>query len=286
MERILIVGGSGYVGRTLISLLRERGLDVRPTFFKHPKALGSDARLLDVRDPQGAFRILKETSPGVIFHLAYDMKDLEGSVVRGTRNLLEAWTALGKQGRFFYMSTDMVFDGENPPYRESDLPRPITPYGQAKLKAESMALGAGAMVLRTSLVYGLEPPDPRTEDLKRGLTQGRFDYPYFEDEMRSAVFVEDLCLAMAELALTQRSLPKVLHVAGPRPLSRYELACHLARALGFEPGLVPRARLSQSDLLRPRDLSLDVSLACRLLPSRLRTVEEVLGNPGQDSGGP
>jgi len=285
MERILIVGGSGYVGRFLLGIFRKRGFDAQPTFFRHPEALGSDAILLDVRDREGVFRVLKAISPSVIFQLAYDMEDLEGSVLKGTRNLLEAWAALGRQGRFFYMSTDMVFDGENPPYRESDQPRPLTPYGEAKLKAEAMALGAGAMVLRTSLVYGLEPPDPRTEALKRGLTQGRFDYPYFEDEMRSAVFVEDLCMAMAELAETQRSLPQVLHLAGPRPLSRYELACHLARALGFQPGLVPRARLSQSHLLRPRDLSLDVSLACRLLSFPLRQVEDALGDPGQDSGG-
>ncbi len=276
MARVLIVGASGYVGTFLLGLLRRKALEVLPTFFRHPTTQGSDERFLDVRDPKGVQALLREFRPHVIFHLAYDMEDLDGSVVRGTRNLLDAWTSTGRQGRFFYMSTDMVFDGENPPYQETDLPRPVIPYGEAKLKAELMALEAGAHVLRSSLVYGLSPMDPRTESLRLGLIRGVFHYPYFEDEMRSAIALEDLCFAMAQLAFAEGPIPPIVHLAGPESLSRYCLACLLAEAMGFDPGPIPRARLGDTLMPRPRDLTLEVSLAARLLGWSPRSAKEAL----------
>ncbi len=34
--------------------------------------------------------------------------------------------------RLIYLSTDAVFDGESGPYKESDIPSPVWPYGVAK----------------------------------------------------------------------------------------------------------------------------------------------------------
>ncbi len=275
--RVLIVGGSGYLGRHLLALLRKQGLEVWATFLRNPVSMESNARFLDIRDSAQVSRLLTELEPQVIFHLAYDMQDLEGSVVQGTRNLLAAWETLGGGRRFFYLSTDMVFDGENPPYGEEDSPRPITSYGRAKLKAEAMALQAGAHVLRTSLVYGLNPPDPRTQSLMKGFRTGAFDYPYFEDEIRSAVFIEELCAAMAQMVLTHSPLPPVLHIAGSHSVSRYFLACLLARAMCLDPQQVPRARLRESPTPRPKDLTLKVSLASKLLGWSPRSAQELLG---------
>ena len=247
-----------------------------PTFLRHKGDLGANARPLDVRDRQEVRRVLKEAAPQVIFHLAYDMQDLEGTVVEGSRNLLEEWGNLREPGLFLHMSTDMVFDGENGPYSEGDLPRPLTPYGLAKLEAETLALKAGARVIRISLVYGFNPLDPRTASLQKGLREGRFDYPYFEDEVRCPIFLQDLCLALVEMAAMAGPLPQILHLAGPVAMSRYSLACHLAQALGWDPVLVPRARLAGSGLVRPRDLRLDSSAARGLLSWSPRSVEEVL----------
>ena len=39
-----------------------------------------------------------------------------------------------------YISTDYVFDGKNPPYRESDEPNPLNFYGKSKLDGEKVVL--------------------------------------------------------------------------------------------------------------------------------------------------
>lgn len=276
MAGVLLVGASSYVGRGLLACLEQRGWDVCPTFFRHPQALGCRARSLDVRDREAVLALLQEARPQLVFHLAYDMEDLEGSVVRGTLNLLEGWKAVGNPGPFIFISTDMVFDGESAPYREGDPPKPITDYGRAKRKAELLAMDAGATVVRTSLVYGWNPPDSRTASLLKGLRGKGFDYPYFVDEIRSPIFQEDLCQALAELAGMEMPLPPILHLAGPHSLSRYAMACQVARALKKEPALLPKARLADSGLVRPRDLSLDASMARRLLSFKPRSIQEAL----------
>ncbi len=39
-----------------------------------------------------------------------------------------------------YISTDYVFDGENPPFKEEDPCSPLNDYGQLKLDGEKIAL--------------------------------------------------------------------------------------------------------------------------------------------------
>ncbi len=44
---------------------------------------------------------------------------------------------LAKENIFFILiSTDYVFDGKNPPYKEDDTPNPLQAYGKSKYEAE------------------------------------------------------------------------------------------------------------------------------------------------------
>ena len=212
----------------------------------------------------------------MVFHLAYDLRDLEGTVVRGTENLLAAREKYCCECGFIYVSTDAVFDGESGPYGEEDVPTPIWEYGRVKRQAEVAVLTAGGTVVRNSLVYGFDPLDPRTEELKEGLESGNFEYPYFEDEIRCPIHVEDLCGALMELGEMGQDAPQILHVAGPEVVTRYDFAVRLARRMGYDPERVPKGRLSEAGTVRPRDLTLDTSLSQAILRARMRPLEEVL----------
>ena len=55
-----------------------------------------------------------------------------------------------------YISTDYVFDGENPPYNVNDKPNPLNFYGKSKLGGEEAVRQADpqAVVLRVPVLYG------------------------------------------------------------------------------------------------------------------------------------
>lgn len=273
--RVLIVGASGYVGRCLCKTL-SKSYRVFGTFYRKPVSFEGERICLDIRDEVAVQNLVGQIRPDIIFHLAWDLNDLEGCIVEGTRNLLRAGSERCSTSRFIFISTDAVFDGENGPYKESDIPRPVWPYGVAKRSAEIAVLDAGGVVVRTSLVYGFDPMDPRTKILLEGLKTGIWKYPYFADEIRCPIFVEDLCGALFELAYADNNEMNILHIAGPEVISRYEFACKLARFLEHDPERIPRGIKSDSGEIRPLRLSMDISLAKTLLKTKLRSIAQVV----------
>jgi dTDP-4-dehydrorhamnose reductase len=281
--RLLITGGSGFIGGCLIR--RAASEHLAATYLRsQPPAGPATWYRLDVRDRAAVLGCIRAARPAVVIHTAYDKADPQAAIVRGTAHVVTAAQDAG--ARVLLISTDMVFDGRRGAYREEDAPSPITEYGRAKAIAERAALGAGGVVVRTSLVYRVHPPDPTNYALLHTpLRQGRTPL-LFTDEYRCPILVDDLADALLELAAWRpsqwASLPAggVLHIAGPDRLDRYTFACHLAPHFGIDPARLQAATLSTSHLVRPADCSLDTSRARTLLRTRLRSVHDILRTTG------
>jgi UDP-glucose 4-epimerase len=174
----LVTGGTGKVGRRLVTALLEQGADVS-VLTRHPRTARSlwPGKPLQIR---GADLTDSSTLGGrldgieLVFHLAsYSPAPRESDVyqaathwpvtVEGTRNLLDAALAVGVR-RIVYLSSVKVM-GEgigagDGPVDESTPPAPDTLYGRAKLEAERSILAIGesgtmqVCVLRSPMVYG------------------------------------------------------------------------------------------------------------------------------------
>lgn len=280
---LLITGGSGYLGREIA--LRAVGSSPRrrvyATFLSHPLQLpGVMTCALDLRDERAVIDLVARLQPGVIIHTAAIMgadgllpADRPGEAwslnVEGSAYLAASAARLG--ARLIHLSTDVIFDGEHAPYDESSVPQPRHRYGASKLAAEGAVAAAcpNHVLVRTSLIYGFNPVDPRT----RAVLQGQMNR-LFVDEYRNPVWVCDLAEALLELGATDYA--GTLNVAGPQRLSRYEFGLKLLQAHGLDPALVTPAHAAESPSVRPRDCTLDISRARQLLSSQLRSVDEVL----------
>ncbi|MDE3025969.1 MAG: sugar nucleotide-binding protein [Acidobacteriota bacterium] len=238
--RLLVTGGAGYLGSEVCRLGVEAGHEVTATRFRTPPPHGR-AVALDVREPF-------DTDAEVIVHTAYVMNDAD-TIVRGTRNAAAAAERAG--ARLIHLSTDLVFDGEHAPYAEEDEALPVSEYGRAKLAAERL-LPAGALVVRTSLLYG-RPGGPQEALAARG------DVVFHTDEIRTPVHVSDLAAALLDLAALE--ITGTLHLAGPDAVSRLELA----RLLGARD---PKGAPTPPG--RARNITLDSSRARALVPTKIR----------------
>jgi dTDP-4-dehydrorhamnose reductase len=242
---LLVTGASGYLGRELL---------------RRTEAVGISSRDVDIRDADGLRRLFERLRPDAVINTAYRGDD-RATTFDGAVNVARA----AGDARLIQVSTDVVFDGtKGSPYGEDDEPRPLTDYGRAKADAERAVLAArpGALVVRTSLIYGGPEPGPQERlAADPGAT-------FFTDEVRCPIQVGDLAEALIELAATERS--GVLHVAGADRLSRAEFAGLLARRP------VRTAGIADSGLVRPRDCSLATGRARELLETRLRGAREVL----------
>jgi UDP-glucose 4-epimerase len=154
--RVMVTGGSGFIGSTLVDRLLAEGCDVDAIDDLSTGALANltDARAqrnrkfsfhrLDVRSPQLA-DIVAHRKPEVIFHLAAQL-DVRASVAKpifdaeinvlGSLNVCEAALAAGTRKVVFAGSGGTLYGvPESLPVRESHPQRPISPYGVSKKAA-------------------------------------------------------------------------------------------------------------------------------------------------------
>jgi dTDP-4-dehydrorhamnose reductase len=232
-----------------------------------------------VRDRQAVAAVLSEVQPDVVFHTAYRQNepDLHAVTTDGARWVAEAAHAIG--ARLIHLSSDVIFSGNrDTPYTEADVPDPVTAYGEAKAEAERLVSAAypGAVLVRTSLIYGFDPLDRHTR-FALDIAEGNRHEQLFHDEYRCPIVVYDLAAALLELA----ALPfqGIVNIAGSDRVSRYEFGRLLARFHGHDPNRIASASLHTCSTPRPRDCALDVRLAQRMLNTPLRGVKTVLANP-------
>ncbi len=271
--RLLITGGSGYIGNTLCRRAPAEWTVAATYLTQAGMPSMASALSLDVRDPEAVDRLISGFAPDVVIHTAARVRgdDMNATNAQGSRHVASA--AARVQARLIHLSTDALFDGEHAPYYEDAPPSPITAYGRSKALAEAAVRAAHPhpMIVRTSLVYGFDPIDPRTQQTLAG------EMPrLYTDEFRCPVFVDDLADALLELAALDYG--GVLHIAGPRRLSRFEFGVKLAAAMGVAPRFEPAeiGAMQATSEPRPRDCTLVISRAQRLLRTRLRSVDEVI----------
>ena len=273
-KRLLITGGSGYLGRHLARRVAAGWPgEWRYTIFSaDPLRLPQSTRL-DLRDAAAVARVVADFAPDAIIHTAGSNRtpDMSAVIVAGTAHIAAAATQAG--ARLVHLSTDALFGGDAAPYDESAPPAPRNDYGRAKAEAEALALAhANAVAVRTSLIYGLEEMDNGTAWMAAALRAGQ-PVTLFTNQRRNPVWVETLAAACLELV--DQAYTGVLNVAGRQTLTRAAFALRLLDWWGVG----ERATLTLAEDASgrwPLDCALDVSLAGRLLRTPLPGVDEVL----------
>lgn len=272
--RLLITGGSGYLGRHLVRRVAAGwpGEWRYTTFSTDPLGLPQGVRL-DLRDGAAVARFVAEFAPDAVIHTAGSNRtpDMAAVIVDGTRYVAGAAARTG--ARLVHLSTDSVFGGDRAPYDESAPPAPLNDYGRAKAAAEALALAhPNAVAVRTSLIYGLDEIDNGTAWMVEALRAGQ-PVTLFTNQRRNPIWVETLAAACLELV--DNPYTGVLNVAGRQVTTRAEFALRLLDWWGV--GERATLALAEDNGRRwPLDCAMDVRLAERLLRMPLPGVDEVL----------
>ena len=147
--KVLVTGGSGFLGINLIRYLFSKGLtDIRSldlVEFDYPEKDRVDAVLGDIRDTAMVAKCMEGVR--YVVHTAaalplYSERDILTTDVDGTRNLLEAALKAGAE-RFAMISSTAVYGiPDHHPLLEDDEMVGVGPYGRAKIAAEAECLKA------------------------------------------------------------------------------------------------------------------------------------------------
>ncbi|MFQ5805488.1 MAG: SDR family oxidoreductase [Phycisphaerae bacterium] len=277
-QRWLVTGASGQLGGHVVrQLARETaGADILALALRSEVGTaGVRVARTDFADLDGLGKCVAEFRPTHIVHTGAvtAVGDCCARPEAATRvntdaTCVLAETAAGCQARLVFISTDMVFAGDEAPYRETDRPRPLSHYGRTKAAAERLLVGfERTLVVRLPLLYGFACTRRETTFAKQiaALRSGE-PLRLFTDEYRTPVWLPDAAAALIGLARSE--LTGVIHVAGPKRLSRFEMVGRFARLLNVpDPKLEPASRHSiDASEPRPEDLSLDGARFAKLFP--------------------
>ncbi|OBI89341.1 NAD(P)-dependent oxidoreductase [Mycobacterium sp. 1245805.9] len=230
-EKVLVTGGFGLVGSQTVRRLVAAGHRVVATDLgtrdqrKATRSLpaGAEAHWADLTDPNQVDRLVADTSPTVIIHLAaiippsiYRDADLARRVnVQATVALLRAAQSSQNRVRFIQASSNAVHGARNP-HRHPELLRADTPlrpadlYGAHKAEVEGHVRGSGLdwVILRLAGVLSVD----------LGAMPLNMDAPYLESALPTdgrihTIDVRDAALAFAA-ATTADVLGEILLVGG------------------------------------------------------------------------
>lgn len=259
LPHILVTGGTGFVGSALVTRLqRDARHRVRITLRQAapvPDAHGAVFPGYDL----AATTVWKPALAGIdaVVHTAarvHVMNDTSASPLSEFRRVnVEGSTALARQAaaagvkRFVFISSIKV-NGEatspGHPYRATDPPRPVDPYGISKHEAE-VALhriasdsGMKLVVIRPPLVYG---PGVRGNfrSMLGWLNRG-VPLPFGAiDNRRSMVAIDNLVDLIVTCLDDDAAVGKTFLVGDEEDLSTTELLRRCARALGRPARLIP-----------------------------------------------
>jgi len=260
-QRILLLGSTGYLGRTLMIHLSQTGYVV-PTYRTSAHFAGSH-RYDFWTDPVHSLVEQHQVDMVVIAaKMAYEAADpaCEFTIFKQRAEQLIRGC---QQCRVIYISSDGLFDGKKGNYAESDIPTPITLYGRNLHYLEQMVqnLCSDYCIIRPSYLYGysLSQLDYRLSSLRTRLLAGE-QLTYFTDMIKSPMEVNQVAQVITLLARSTHV--GIVHVAGGA-MSVYDFYREAMSSLGIPsehlcPGQMP------TELLHPRNTSLDITLMKKL----------------------
>jgi nucleoside-diphosphate-sugar epimerase len=246
-ERILVTGGTGFLGSHLLRALVDAGCSPVATTrslnrLGPAKELGSAVRWVeaDLNDPQSLEQLRAEGGSQLVFHLAgvrvpdrqENAAELnwQGNVV-ATENLLRALPQGGEIERFITVGSAEEYGAKAGAMREEDAPQPVTSYGKAKAQATAMVSrwasdhSLRAVVLRPFSIYGpAQPPQMFIAQAVEHAVSGRSFAMTEGTQKRDLVYVADVVRALMSAVTAVNGVAEVINVGSGQAHSLREVA--------------------------------------------------------------
>ncbi len=273
-NRVVVTGAGGMLGRDVVKVLEEQGLDVTALSRKE----------LDITEKGQCASLLKDIRPEIVINCAaftkVDLCEEESTLAfdvnaKGPKNLANVCREIGT--KLVHISTDYVFDGTSSrPYKEDDQPNPLNIYGKSKLQGEEAVRKSDAdhLIVRTSWLFGKNGPNFIRTMLK--LSREKELVQVVNDQRGRPTYTMDLARGIA--LLIEKGAFGTVNFANSGSCSWYELCCFVLEQAGIKNvKVVPvSSEVFKRPAKRPRYSVLDLSRFKAITGSSPRSWKEAV----------
>lgn len=264
IRSVAITGATGFIGRHVAAALVSRGVTVRS--IVRPGSRHTPPPQSDVVHAPLEAAALRNAFAGMdaVVHLAGVVAAVDPRLyfevnTEGTRAVADA--ARGSGARLIHVSSLAAAGPASAaaPIRESDPPRPITPYGRSKLDSERIVTDMSdlrSIILRPGVVYG--PTDRAVFPLFKAARSGLLPLVGRETAAYAFVYVDDVVRTIVA-AVERTGVSGPVFVAHPVPVTPRDLMEAIQSAVGR------RGRVVRVPMALTRALALAGDVAARVL---------------------
>ncbi len=290
MVNTLITGVTGLLGKSIISQNKNE-LKITGGYYPDKKfetlTYLSSKCLLDIRDFDKIEEIISNEKIELIIHCAsianvdyvetHKEEAYQNNFI-GTKNIVD----LSEKYRIklIQISTNAVYDGNNPLYSEDCLRNPINYYGKLKVMEEDYVMEKlkKFVIIRPILMYGwndfLERENPFTWQLR--MQKENKDILLVNDIYSNPLLANDC--ADVILKIIEKDLIGIFNVAGNEIVSRYEFGLKIAEFTGYDINKIKSVPNSYFKEIapRPKNTAFDIGKINKILNYKTSNVIEGL----------
>jgi dTDP-4-dehydrorhamnose reductase len=255
MKKLLIFGESGLIGSRFVELVgKEYQIDAPSQ---------EDLDLL--QEPEKAPVYIKNSQPDVILNFtgytAVDKAEEEKGDTEGLAYKLNvgipeflAKEAKVLDARLVHLSTAYIFDGtkSDVPYKEDDIPHPVSWYGLTKLMGEDKVRegGARSLILRIDMPYrtGYTTKTDFASFFMNQLKEGN-EVEAIDDGQITPIFIDQLVEAIR--LMVDKEAEGVYNLASSDSLTLFEFVKLMAEVFDFDKNLIKPISFADYSKSRP-----------------------------------
>lgn len=246
-RRVLVTGGSGFIGTNLVTRLRQAGIRVLSVDVSPPRDAANEGvhRQGDVKGAPATFDLLQDFAPTDVLHMAA-RTDLRGRTVEdysdnteGVASILSAISRAPSVRRVVFASSRLVCRTGYQPVSDDDY-CPPNAYGASKVDGEQRVraadLGAQWLIVRPTSIWGpwFEVP---YKDFFTSIANGRYVHPRGRAIHKSFGFVGNTVHQLMSLmdAPPASVQGRTFYLGDYPPIEVGHMADEIRRQLGLQP---------------------------------------------------